>query len=109
MSRPTPDREYKLRDNGGEVADCDCCNFPAPTAEFEFGPPFTAKHDKPYLLLCEFCSTTMASRYNEYPQADLYGQLRGETWRAAACVFNALKFGFGSPSALDVSAKGEGK
>lgn len=86
--------EYKLRDNGGETACCDSCDFPAPTAEFDWGPPFTAKHDKPHRLVCEFCSNTMTSRYTEYPQSDLYGQLRAETWRAAAATFNALKYGF---------------
>jgi predicted RNA-binding Zn-ribbon protein involved in translation (DUF1610 family) len=86
--------EYKLRDNGGEPATCDCCGFPAPTAQFDWGPPATAKHDRTCRLLCEFCSTTMASRYNEYPQGDEFGLLRGEMWRAAACVFNAMRFGF---------------
>jgi hypothetical protein len=89
------DREYKIRDNGGEPATCDCCNFPAPTAEFDWGPPFTAKHHRPCRLLCEFCSNTMASRYNEYPPGDEYGLIRAEVWRANAALFNALKFGFG--------------
>lgn len=79
--------EYTLRDNGGEAACCDSCDFPAPLAEFRGDP------GRPSRMLCEFCSTTLASRYTEYPSADLFVQLRAETWRVAACVFNATKFG----------------
>jgi hypothetical protein len=85
--------EYKFRDSDGETESCDSCGFRAPTAEFDWGPVFPAKHAKPFRLLCEYCSTTMASRYTEYPQTDEYGLFRAETWRASACLFNALKFG----------------
>jgi hypothetical protein len=93
--------EYKLRDNGGETTCCDSCDSPAPTAEFDWGPPFTEKHDKPHRLLCEFCSTTMTSRYTEYPQHDAYGQMRAEVWRANAALFNALKFGLNPSDGVD--------
>lgn len=85
--------EYKLRENDGETVCCDSCDSPAPLAEYEWGPPFMTKHDKPHRLLCEFCSTTMTSRYTEYPQHDAYGQMRAEVWRANAALFNALTFG----------------
>lgn len=90
------DSEYKIRDNGGETAPCDSCNFSAPTAEFRWAPG-TPKHERPYRLLCQFCATTMAGRYTEYPQTQINDQMRAETWRAAACVFNALKFGLDDP------------
>ena len=85
--------EYTLRVSDGELDCCDSCDSAAPTAEFDWGPPYTAKHDKPHRLLCEFCSTTMASRYTEYPTYDEQGWLRAEIWRAAASVFNKLKHG----------------
>jgi hypothetical protein len=91
--RATMALEYKLRDNDGEPACCDSCDFPAPTAEFDWTPT-SGKHGKPHRLLCEFCSTTMTSRYTEYPCSDEYGLMRAEVWRANAALFNALKYGF---------------
>jgi len=93
--------KYVMRADGGEAVECDSCNFQAPLAEFLGGPGMPAR------LLCEFCSTTLASRYTEYPSADLFLQLRAETWRAAACVFNAAKFGLqaGDPDAPPESQK----
>jgi hypothetical protein len=95
--------EYKLRESEGEVECCDSCGSPAPTAEFDWGPPFTAKHDKTHRLLCEFCSTTMTSRYTEYPQHDQFGQMRAEVWRANAALFNALTFGLDSTRGVSPS------
>lgn len=84
---------YTLRHEDGEPVCCDSCHCPAPTADFNWGPPFTARHDRPKRALCEFCSTTMASRHTEYPSRDEFGELRSEIWRAAGAVFNMLKHG----------------
>lgn len=83
--------EFELREEGGEVVQCDSCDCPAPTAGFEWGPPFNAAHDRPHRMLCEFCCTTQASRHTEYPASDEYTRLRAEVWKAAACVFNMLE------------------
>lgn len=82
---------YKIRHEDGEVVPCDSCGSVVPTDEFDWGPPFTAKHERPTRALCEFCSTTMASRYTGGARDDEYRALRAEIWRAAACVFNMLK------------------
>lgn len=79
---------FNIRHEDGEVVQCDSCNYPAPTAEFDAGPG--AQH--PRRMLCDFCCSTMASRHTEYPSADLYANLRAEVWRAAACVYNMLKY-----------------
>jgi hypothetical protein len=80
--------EYELREEDGEVVKCDSCDFHAPTSGFNWAPGVKPKPEQPKRMLCEFCSTTMASRYTEYPADDLFGALRAEVWRAAACVFN---------------------
>jgi hypothetical protein len=82
--------EYTVREDDGELATCDCCNCPAPVAEFPIH--HTAVIDKETRLLCKFCSYTMASRHTEYPADDLYTQLRADIWRAAAGVYNMLKY-----------------
>lgn len=83
--------EYAMRQEDGESVECDSCGSVAPTGEFDWGPPYTEKHDRPHRMLCEFCSTTMTSRYTEHPSRDEYTALRAEIWKAAACVFNMLK------------------
>lgn len=83
--------EYELRHEDGEAVRCDSCGSEAPTGEFDWGPPYTEKHDRPKRMLCEFCSTTMASRYTEHTAGDEYTALRAEIWKSAGCVFNMLK------------------
>lgn len=82
---------YKFRHDGGDVIPCDSCGCEAPTGEFEWGPPYSKEHDTPMRLLCEFCSTTLTSRYTETAARDDFGALRAEIWTAAACVFNMIK------------------
>jgi len=84
---------FKLRRENGEFVQCDSCDFPAPTAGFDWGPPFTTTRDRPQRMLCEFCCTTMASRHTESPSQDPNVRLTAEVWRAAACVYNMLKHG----------------
>jgi hypothetical protein len=90
--------EYKLRTEGDETVCCDSCDSPAPTAEFQWAPG-SGKHGRQSRPLCRFCSTTLTSRYTEYPQDDAYGQMRAEVWRANAALFNALTFGLDGPVA----------
>jgi hypothetical protein len=83
--------KFELREEHGEVVQCDSCDFPAPTAGFDWGPPFNVEHDRPQRLLCEFCCTTMASRHTAaYPHRDEYSAMRAEVWKAAAGVFHML-------------------
>lgn len=81
-------KEYRMRVEDGETVQCDSCNFPAPTAEYKWGPSAEGKA-RPMRMLCEFCATTLASRHTE---STSYGGdlaiLRAEIWRAAACVYN---------------------
>jgi hypothetical protein len=81
---------FELREEGGEVVRCDSCDFPAPTAGFDWGPPFNAEHDRPQRMLCEFCCTTMASRHTERVGYSDHERLRAEVWKAAASVFHML-------------------
>lgn len=83
--------EYRIRREDGDVVVCDSCGCEAPTGEFDWGPPFTEKHNRPHRMLCKFCATTMASRHTKHPERDEYAALRSEIWKAAACVFNMLK------------------
>ena len=80
---------FELQKNGGEVVQCDSCDFPAPTADFDRCPPFNAPGRLPRRL-CEFCCTTMASRHTENPGSDDYTRLRAHVWKAAAGVFHML-------------------
>jgi hypothetical protein len=84
---------YKLREEHGEPVPCDSCDYPAPTSEFDWGPPFTETHARPHRLLCQFCATTMAGRHTRYETRMDGATLlqRAETWRAAANVYNMLK------------------
>jgi hypothetical protein len=83
--------DFELREEGGEVVQCDSCDFPAPTAGFDWGPPFNVQHARPQRMLCEFCCTTMASRHTEaHLQRDDYSAMRAEVWKAAAGVFHML-------------------
>ena len=85
--------KFELREEDGEVAQCDSCDFPAPTAGFDWGPPLNVERDRPQRLLCEFCCTTMASRHTEYAAYSDHERMRAEVWKAAACVFNMLAHG----------------
>lgn len=85
--------EFKLHTEQGEVQPCDSCNFPVPTAEFDWPVGLQYTPTTPKRLLCEFCCTTMASRYTEYPARDEHQALRQEIWKAAAAVYNMQKFG----------------
>jgi hypothetical protein len=75
--------EYAVHIEGGEVSECDCCASRVPTYLFRVGIDGRRR-------LCEFCSSTMASRHTEYPAMDQFSALRAEIWRAAGAVFNAL-------------------
>lgn len=85
--------EFLLRRENDEILQCDSCSFPAPTAQFDWGPPFNVDHEYPKRLLCEFCRTTMASNHTRHSSPDAFSQLRAEVWRAAAGVFNMLRYG----------------
>lgn len=76
---------YCVRRQDGEQVRCEICDCEAPTAKFAGGHPPVVR------LLCEFCSTTMASRYTEIVSRDTEGYVRAEIWRAAANVYNLLK------------------
>jgi hypothetical protein len=84
--------EYIKREDGGEGVPCDSCSMAAPTAEFDWGPPYTEQHANPKRLLCQFCACTMAGSVTRYLARDSEGYLRSETWKAAASVYNMLKF-----------------
>lgn len=77
--------EYKLQTDEGEIVACDSCMMEVPTASFR-------AYNNPRML-CEFCSTTIASRYTENPAMDDHQALRAEIWQAAACVYNMLQKG----------------
>lgn len=83
--------EFVLKHENEEPVDCDSCGSRVPTSDFNWGPPYTQNHPRPFRALCEFCCTTMTSRYTENPSNDLFTQLRAEQWKAAAAVFNMLK------------------
>lgn len=85
--------EYKLHVEGGEVVSCDSCDFPAPTSGFNWDPPHNVVRERPQRMLCEFCSSTMASRHTAYPSADPFTAHRAELWRIGANIFNMLKKG----------------
>lgn len=88
--------EFKWRrEESGDVVPCVSCNCEAPTAGFDCSPSsaFDAGAPKPQRMLCEFCSSTMASKRTEYWTPDPYLILRAEIWRAAGAVFNMLKHG----------------
>jgi len=87
---------YELMREHGETLVCDSCASPAPLSEFAWGPPFSVQRQRPQRLLCQFCSTTMASRHTELPGSDEFSALRAEIWRAAGAVFNAMKHGLDS-------------
>lgn len=83
--------EYKIRtDENGEPVACDSCGCEAPTANFQWEPPFHEQHDSQERALCEFCATTLAGNYTRYPAREDATMLRAEIWKAAACVFNML-------------------
>lgn len=82
-----------LRYEDVEIVTCDSCNFPAPTAEFDTGPPIFDEPARPKRLLCEFCCKTVVSTYTKKTSYEPYEQLRAEIWRAAAGVYNMLKYG----------------
>jgi len=84
--------EYTLKHEDGEPVPCDSCNSRVPTSEFTWGPPFNQDHERPYRALCEFCSSTMASRHTEYQADTEFSALRAEIWKAAAASHNLLKF-----------------
>lgn len=88
--------DYKPMTEHGEPLRCDSCESTAPLSGFNWPPGVTPKPEQPQRLLCQFCSSTMASRYTEYPCTDTQGYLRAEVWRAAGAVFNALKHGLES-------------
>lgn len=76
---------YRLRRKDGETVQCDSCNYPAPVDEFESFP----LSQRPRLL-CEFCSTSMASRITERRATTDAARLEREVWIAAANVANFL-------------------
>lgn len=78
-------------DAHGYVVPCDSCGCEAPTGEFDWPWPSNEKHAREKRPLCEFCSTTLTSRYTEYPPRGSHEELRNEIWKAAASVFNMLK------------------
>lgn len=82
---------YTMKHEDGEPVPCDSCGCEAPTGEFDWGPVHNFERPGEKRHLCEFCSTTMASRHTEYPARDEHTALRAEIWKAAACVFNMLK------------------
>lgn len=85
---------YTMKHEDGEPVPCDSCGCEVPTGEFNWAPGSICSvevHDRPTRALCEFCSTTMASRNTEYPTRYEVTELRAEIWKAAACVFNMLK------------------
>ena len=83
--------DFIVRRERGETLQCDSCNMPVPTAEFDWGPPFSVVREHPKRLLCDFCCSTMASRHTEYPARDEYSVMRAEIWKAAAGVFHMIK------------------
>ncbi len=80
--------KFVLREVGGEPLLCASCDYPAPTAEFDRRQ--NAGESGPPRLLCEFCSTSMASRLTEVNSAD---RTTREIWKAAGSIANYLKFG----------------
>lgn len=84
--------KYELRYEGGDVVTCDSCDCEAPTYHFNWQTRVKHEPKDPYRMLCEFCSTTMASRITEYqPPTDDFDALRREVWKAAASVYNMLQ------------------
>lgn len=83
-------RPFRSRFDGGEQVCCASCNFPAPLTETEWPPGSVAARHGPRLI-CEFCSTTMASRHTEETARTDAGRAIQETWRAAAGVFHMLR------------------
>ena len=92
--------KIELREEDGEVVQCDSCNCDAPTSGFDWRDLPNVERDRPLRMLCEFCCTTMASVHTrEGPHLrDDYGGMRAEVWKAAACVFNMSQSALGVPS-----------
>ena len=79
---------YEFHQEDGEIVCCDSCGFEAPTHGFDWGPPYSEKHDRPKRDLCEFCSATLAGRHTRYSYDDLFSMLRAEIWKASAAAVN---------------------
>jgi hypothetical protein len=78
---------YTIQRDEQGIVPCDSCQCEVPTSNFRRPPGSKREGQRP---LCEFCSTTMTSRYTEYPAHDMEDRLRVEIWQAAACVYNML-------------------
>jgi hypothetical protein len=77
------------KDQFGEVEACDSCGCQVPTTRASI----IEVPEPRFRLLCEFCYTTMAGSYTQYPARDQGQFLREEIWKAAAAVANYIRFG----------------
>lgn len=88
-----------LDEYGDPEHSCAFCGCEVPVFEFSFtnAPGSAVKH------LCEFCATSLGGSivWNAPHPDDLFAMLRAETWRAAACVYNGMKYGFYSRPGWD--------